>query len=661
MDSSASMLVNDPEKLRDQGARLFLQFLKSGDKLAVVRFDESAEVVRPLSPFNSDQLPALQNSLASIQASGQYTDLNAGLQAAQSILSKVPSSDGQSVIILLSDGKMDPNPKRGSTETHLDELTTRILPQVKSQNIKVYTLAFSQDADRALLQHIAEASNGANWFTPNSDTIHESFADLFLSVKKPQVVPYGSKGFKIDNDIEEATFYINQPEGVKVEIEDPNEERFSAAEPGDHIRWFDGKKFSVITISQPESGEWKLIGVNPEDGFATILTNLRLVTDWPNSIPLDKEVVLRARLYEGKIPVDLEAMSQAVSFAFQITPSDRVSEPIVRDFLLDDGTGGDEKAADGVFSKKLKLADSGEYRLRVLAKGPTFERQLQIPFRVRPPLMTFSIEEDHGHQTAHAEEGHGETEHGAGEHGEKREEHGDGHAVQVIEGSERSILQVALNEEGSTLKNIAIVVNAVDRDHNKFSVNLKPAKTAGEHGGSSEGLTYQVSAASLPKDGTFELKAYLKAQQRDGKPLSEESPAIKFSRTTVHELATKEVVPEPESKHEEKAPPAPVEQGFEWLALVLVTVLNLGLGAGLFMMLKKKKPDAGATYELPALSPLLKAAVEDLEKRAQQETINFDDPRFTVAAEAPPAASVASVAAPAAEPDPPAEEPPAGT
>lgn len=650
LDSSASMLVNDPDKLRDQGARLLLQFLKSGDNLAIVKFDETAQIVRPLSPFGSDQLPAIQSMLNSIEASGQYTDLNAGLQVAQSIVSKLATNDGRSVIIMLSDGKMDPSPTKGSAESHLDQLTTKILPSIKSLGVKVYTLAFSQDTDRPLLQHIAQSTDGINWFTPNSDTIHESFADLFLSLKKPQVVPYSSKGFKIEPNVEEATFYINQPENVKIQVEDPNEEKFSAEEPGEEIRWFDGKKFSVITISHPQAGEWKLIGVNPDDGFATILTNLKLVTDWPNAIPVAESVLLQARLYEGKLPVDLEAIAQAVSFAFQVTPSDRVSEPIIREFLGDEGKNGDEKSGDGIFSHKIKIDQAGEFKLRIIAKGPTFERQLQIPFRVRPPLMTFTVEEPKEHTKDEASGEHGHTDHKVDAHSKDnhaKDEHANGpphtgakeltdHSTKssIIAGSQRSLLRVKLNEEASAIKDIGITISAVDKNRNKTLLTAELEKNT--HSGDEK--VYQVSADTLPEDGLYELRALLKAKSRDGKAVSEESAVVKFTRKTIHETQT-EPKPGPTTKPDvateqpEKTEKQEEVSGFDWVALVMVVLINSLLGAGLFVLLKKKNAKAGdsSNFDLPPVSAELLTWISDLEKRAQLDSVDIEDEKFSQA------------------------------
>jgi uncharacterized protein (TIGR03503 family) len=668
MDSSASMLVNDPSRLRVEGAKLLLQFLKTGDSLAVVNFDQEASVIRPLTPFSADQIPSLLSQLNSLEARGQYTDLNAGLLKAIELLKPSVSSDLKPVVVLLSDGKMDPSPARGTLESHMDSLSATILPALKNNAISVYTLAFSSDADRALLQHIAQSSEGINWFTPNSETIHESFADLFLSLKKPQVLALSSKGFKVEANIDEATFYVNQKEGAQVRVQDPSEYVFSANELADNMRWFDSKKFSVITITSPEPGDWKILGVDPDDGFATILTNLKLVTDWPNAVPVGEKVMLRARLYEGQLPVDLQAVSEAVSFAFQITPSDRVSEPIIREFLSDEAKSGDETAGDGVFSQELKIDQPGEYRLRVLAKGPTFERQLQIPFRVRPPLVQLDISD---HASAAVKDSHATHEtvateadsHAASSSGHASDsEHGKDSKNKVIKGSNAAVFEVSLNEEVSTFRDIKVTIVAIDSKRNKYTIEAKvpksdssheqetTAKHEAEHTGSHEdshtkdkkhtkteslhksadsSLLYVASATALPADGVYEIKAILEAKSRDGKAVEEESEIIKFNRKTTIDLSQMQVEVKP--KEEEVEQKVEVKESVvDILSLILVSILNIGLGAGLFFPLKKSST-AGASsgrLDLPQESEELKNKISMLEKLILLDSVDSNDPRF---------------------------------
>ncbi|RMG44734.1 MAG: VWA domain-containing protein [Candidatus Dadabacteria bacterium] len=210
LDSSGSMRITDPGRLRDEGAKLFIQFLKFGDRVGIVEFDREGRVIRPLTEFRQDILDSLGYDIGRVGNSGLYTDIYAGLQTARKVLEESPRKDANKIIVLLSDGKMDPDPKNGSAEKLTDKLLNDLLPELKAEGIKVHTLSFSDQADKDLLSQIAAATDGMNWFTPTADKIHESYAELFLVVKKPQIVPLTSKGFRIDPDIQEATFYINR-------------------------------------------------------------------------------------------------------------------------------------------------------------------------------------------------------------------------------------------------------------------------------------------------------------------------------------------------------------------------------------------------------------------------------------------------------------------
>ena len=48
LDGSGSMRVTDPTKLREEGAKLFVQSLRPGDRIGNIEFTEEAKVVRSL-------------------------------------------------------------------------------------------------------------------------------------------------------------------------------------------------------------------------------------------------------------------------------------------------------------------------------------------------------------------------------------------------------------------------------------------------------------------------------------------------------------------------------------------------------------------------------------------------------------------------------------
>ena len=82
MDGSASMRLTDPKRLRDQGARLFTEFLRQGDRLAILEFSADVKAIRPLTPYVPELSYQVQQQIARVGDSGQYTDLLAGIKAA---------------------------------------------------------------------------------------------------------------------------------------------------------------------------------------------------------------------------------------------------------------------------------------------------------------------------------------------------------------------------------------------------------------------------------------------------------------------------------------------------------------------------------------------------------------------------------------------------
>jgi uncharacterized protein (TIGR03503 family) len=644
LDASGSMLLTDPLRLRDEGVRLFLQFLKSGDRLGVVQFAEDAAVVRPLTPFSSDQIESVSKQITGIGATGQYTDILAGINTAKELLLRNPSEDARQVIILLSDGKMDPDPAKGTPQAFSEKLLGESIPELKARGARIYTLAFSDKADRDLLRQIAAAGDGVNWFTPTADKIHESYAELFLAVKKPQVIPLSGKGFSIDGEVQEATFYINRENNSEIKIETPSGAVLTPEVKDEKIKWFRGQKFDVITIEEPEIGNWQVLGISPQDGFATILTNLKLVTDWPNSVESESYELLQARLYEGKKPVDLPEMAQVIRYAFQITPNDRISEPIIREFLSDDGANGDKIAKDGIFSYRLKLDEPGEYRLRILAKAPTFERQQQIPFRVKPALITLkaiSPEEAAEEEKAVGAKNEGETKAtpAAGEHKDASQNTDQN----VQKGSEETLFHVELSEDARLLRNLQVKLIAVDVQRNRYLLPINPSIEVSSR--------YEASAASLPSDGKFELQASLTAVDPKGKGVKENSHLMEFTRITAGSKPVEQavVVVQPEKPNQ--------PSWFPFLGVLMVSVVNVGVGSFCVMLLRKSQgkmvldlPD----FKIPAE---IYAGIEAAEKKVADTEIDLNSPLFADEAAPPAAPEPAAPQQPEPAPSEPAPEP----
>ncbi len=394
-DASGSMLKTDPQNLRFEGAKLLLSFLGDGDRISVVRFADSAKIVRDLHQYSKTMAPQLMEQIQTIAPEGQYSDLSEGIKLGKAVLDASHRPEAQKLIVLLSDGKMEPDPKTSPAFARTLELVHDLLPDLKAKETKVFTLAFSEFADRPLLSEIAAATDGLTWYTATPEDLHRSFAELFLAVKRPQVVAQTGRGFKIDDDVEEATFYINREPGSMLSLISPKGELLSVDKHPDWATWFSGQNFDVITLKEPDPGDWRVSGTEHSDGFATVLTDLKVLTDWPLVVRSGDTPLVQARLYEQSKPVSLPEMSEVLKFGVQISRTDQVATPMLQEVLHDDGKGGDKVALDGIFSMPVRLDQIGEYKLTIIAKSPTFVKSQQIPFSVRPRLISLEVGASH--------------------------------------------------------------------------------------------------------------------------------------------------------------------------------------------------------------------------------------------------------------------------
>lgn len=563
IDSSGSMRVTDPEGLRYEGAELFTKMLSKGDRLSIVAFDDETRVLRPLSDYNPAE--DLRSLIRSAGDSGTFTNLLGAVKQAQSILEASPRKGASQVIVLLSDGKMEAS--TGSPEDLTNTLLGATANDLRGNEIKVYTLALSEMADKTILSQLSSFTNAVHWFTPDATKIHESYADLFLAVKKPQVVPFSKRGFKIDRDIQEATFYIDRASSTgTVELISPLGQRISENDLPVGVKWFSGQKFYVITVNSPTPGEWGLSGVDGNEGFATLLTNLKLETEWPPSMIAGEKVTLKARLFEDNKPVVLPEMTASGQYAFQISPTDKVSEPIIRDLLLDNGQDGDEVPNDSIFSREISIEEPGEYRIRILAKAPTFERNQNIPFRVRPRLVS-------------------------------------------VEPTEEYInLKLSSELDGALKLNIELI--AFDADNKKLKLPVVKVKE-GE---------YHASSSLLPAPGVFTLIASVDGITKRKTEFKGESLPVQYERSAGQEVT--EVVIEEEKPKEPEKPSSVVP-------LILMFLLQGGSFAGGFLFLKKAIAGGAVSFpELPSKAEL-EEGLASLKKIAESEDIDLNDPRFS--------------------------------
>lgn len=379
LDSSRSMQRNDPERLRDQGARLFLQFLEDNDRFALIEFSDLAQIIQPLTYTKNSKAQEIKATLDGIENEGNFTDFLFPIEMALELFESDKRPGAEKVIILLSDGHMDPDPKVGKKQDRSKIIKEERIPELIKRNIKLFSLALSEEADKIELKRMAEKTSALSWYAKEVNEIHRIFSDLFLSIKKPQVLELTKDGFEIDGSVDEATFFVSRKSknDIVVVIDPIGKEYINKNFPSGW-KWFKGEMFDVITIPQPLPGTWLVTG--GDSGFAKLLSNLKLEYSFPGTnFDVGDSVVLKARLTESGELLNNKELKDLVFYNYKVINSSKGT-------VYHQGKLTEDK--DGVFQTTITLNEEGEFKLFLSVTSPTFTRQAHTPFSVSTGLVS---------------------------------------------------------------------------------------------------------------------------------------------------------------------------------------------------------------------------------------------------------------------------------
>jgi uncharacterized protein (TIGR03503 family) len=547
IDSSGSMKYTDPQRLRDQAARLFVRFLGQNDRVSIFQFDQEVKRLTEFTPVSVDTIKMIDEALQSVSDDGRFTDLELALSEALRVLQAESRSEAQRVVILLSDGVMDPHPDRGGAGELTEKLFSQLLEEYKRERISVFTIGLSPEADQAYLGNIARSTNALKFDAKNVQDVHKSFSDLYLSLKKPQLVAMEEGGFEIDPRVDEATFYITRSDSSKeVALISPTRERVTYLDFPPGSKWYRGESYDVVTLKRPTSGVWRVEGLEDPEGFATLITDMKLQVHLSrtNLKVGDTATVFARLLSEGKI-LNKEGLKQISAFRYKVASSS--GEVVDQGNLLDDGTKGDEKAGDGIYSATIKAKEEGDFKLFAGVTSATFSRQQQVPFEVSRGAVVLKL------QTADSFSG------------------------------EKERFIVELTKEGQKLKELDVQLLAKDESSAKIAgFKLKPSSPGGAQ--------YRFETSSLPA-GKYSVTARVTGRYgKLGEVRKENSETIEYER--LPDGKTGEGEPQIEFKDAEAED---VEQGSTeagessgWVGGLSATVIALIWAGGIFFFMTKK-------------------------------------------------------------------------
>ena len=373
MDSSGSMKKTDPLSLRIPAAKLFISLLGENDRAGVISFSDRSYPIIHLTPVESENnKDKLFKAIEKISSNGLYTNLHDALNKGIDLLSENKKAESNQIIILMSDGMMDVgNPDED--RKLVDKIKNELAAILKDREISVYTIAFTEQSDRELLEKISKRTGGFYNLALTDKDFHLIFTSIFESLKSPDMLPISRNGFLVDTSIEELTIVATKgsPE-TGIQLNAPDSRSYSYKNRPPDIKWFESNNFDMITVKNPVKGRWEILFSTGENNKAYVITNLKLMSNFNQlySIfgdPLDVEVWLEKEGSTIKEPDVLEKIDIYIELAgpdgktLKLKPFDK---------------------GEGILYRRIAPFSPGNYKVRIVADGKTFQREKSFVFNV---------------------------------------------------------------------------------------------------------------------------------------------------------------------------------------------------------------------------------------------------------------------------------------
>jgi len=374
-DSRTGWWYYNPNKRNNakNSAKMFVDLMKTGDKIGIVDFDDIVTVTYP--PIRIDSTSTIKtsakNAIDSLYARGM-TSIGGGLQAGQNQLTSRGAGDPTWAMVLLSDGWENTAP-----------MVRDVLPGIiATRKTRVYTIGLGSGADESLLNTIALLTGGFYRFSPSGAELSAIYQDIQRAVGGFQGIALFdtnifqgvTKAFSvgIDSSILRAFFRASiggsdielvliKPDGTRV---DPS---VAATDP--NIIFTTGTNYKSYEVLFPMPGTWQMLVTGtdiPSEG-EMITINVTGSTDITLSLDFDKieynpgePILIYTNLRDSSGPV----LGASVLTEIQ-SPS--TTETLN---LYDDGMHGDGAPSDGIYGNYYtNTSQRGSYTIKVVASG----------------------------------------------------------------------------------------------------------------------------------------------------------------------------------------------------------------------------------------------------------------------------------------------------
>jgi pSer/pThr/pTyr-binding forkhead associated (FHA) protein/Mg-chelatase subunit ChlD len=171
IDNSGSMRKNDPNAITPRVVETFVRQLPESAQVGVVLFDQNASILSPMTRIAGEQVEKeIISGLKKIDYRGKFTNTPMGMERAIYELKTHGRSSAEKGIVLITDGIVDTGDLAKDQEL-TQWLKKDLTAQCRQLGIRIFGIAFTEDADFSLIQTLALRTGGEYFRTHEASEI----------------------------------------------------------------------------------------------------------------------------------------------------------------------------------------------------------------------------------------------------------------------------------------------------------------------------------------------------------------------------------------------------------------------------------------------------------------------------------------------------------
>ncbi|WMS87776.1 vWA domain-containing protein [Pleionea litopenaei] len=365
IDISGSMKQNDPNNLRIPALRMVTNLMPKGSEAGVWAFGRYVNMLVPIKTVDQQWQDSASAAAGKINSAGLFTNIGDAMAKSSWDWNRPSDSETRSMI-LLTDGMVDISKDAAKNAAERKRILQDILPRLKAAGVTIHTIALSEQADKELLQTLSNQTDG--WFqaVSNADELQKVFLKIFEQATPRDSLPLENNQFKVDNSIEEMTLLVFREAGSqKAELIAPTAETIRSDSSRGNVRWFSSNTYDLVTITNPQPGDWQINAAIDPDNRVMVVSKLGLkVDDVPNNVLAKEQINYQVQLLEeGKVitkPDFLDLVDANLQTEYQ---GAKANTPLLKE------------AASGTFKQVFYSGEKdGVLQIKLVVKSPTFER-----------------------------------------------------------------------------------------------------------------------------------------------------------------------------------------------------------------------------------------------------------------------------------------------